>query len=116
MRSTSTFTPNFFKGTVSGPIFFMTSSVRYDGFYAGAFGDFVRFNFYSPEELSGLVEQVDTDTYVTIGGEADAIVAGSTVDVPFSGQMGYCTGARSGTCTGSSARSRRSLAIRTTTG
>ena len=91
-----TFQSTTFQGAVTGSVFFVGSSIRYDRFVAGVFGDFVRFSFYSPDLDNGLVEEVGPDSYVTITGEADAVVAGSTVDVPFSGYVGHCSGARSG--------------------
>ena len=52
------FVPTSFQGAVNGSVFFAGSSVRYDRFFAGVFGDFVRFSFYSPDGSSGLVEEV----------------------------------------------------------
>jgi hypothetical protein len=72
----------------------------YDGFFAYVFGRFVTFfvwnlsNEVEGSRVNGLIEQLDPEAYLGIGGEAGVTVEGDSIDVPFSGFFAYCPGAR----------------------
>ena len=67
---------------------------RYDSFYANVFGSFVRISFFSDDEINGIVEQLNPDTYLGITGEATAIAENFPFDASFAGGFEYCPGPR----------------------
>jgi hypothetical protein len=83
--------------TLTGASFAAPSRIaRYDRFQANVFGDVVRFVFRSDDELNGIVEEVDPDTYVGIVGNAELRVASFPIEASLSGEYSYCEAPRDG--------------------
>jgi hypothetical protein len=83
-------------GRLGGAAFATGPYVPYDSFVANVFGSFVNFGFWNLEndEMNGVVEQLGPEAYLGIRGEAGATFEGDSIDVPFSGLIAYCPGAR----------------------
>ena len=85
-----------YMGSLSG-MFATRLSSHYDRFFVAVSGTFARFSFWSADEFYGIVEQVGSDAYVGIAGDADLVGEGFPIDVPFSGSFTYCEAAKAKT-------------------